>query len=272
MTDFLDTLATNYGAGLRLLDFMQEPEPSRQTINDWVSEQTEERIKDLIPEGAITPATRLVLANAIYFDAKWQQPFEAELTGDGAFHTLDGQEVTVPMMNMSKPPTLSYMQGQGYQAVELPYKGGQASMLLIVPDQGQFESFEAGLDAAQVRSIVGELEPQQVELTMPKFSFEANASLAPTLANMGMPDAFGDAADFSGMTGDRSLLISDVFHKAFVAVDEAGTEAAAATAVVMVEMAMPMPNIVLTVDRPFVFMIRDTESGTLLFVGRVVEL
>jgi serpin B len=272
MTDFLDTLAANYGAGLRLLDFMQEPEPSRQTINDWVSEQTEDRIKDLIPEGAITPATRLVLANAIYFDAKWQQPFDADLTRDGAFYTLDGKEVTAPMMNMSKPPTLSYTQGQGYQAVELPYKGGQASMLLIVPDQGQFESFEAELDAEQVRSIVGALEPQEVELTMPKFSFEANASLAPTLANMGMPDAFGDAADFSGMTGDRSLFISDVFHKAFVAVDEAGTEAAAATAVVMAEMALPISNIVLTVDRPFVFMIRDTESGALLFVGRVVEL
>jgi serpin B len=272
LADFLDTLAANYGAGLRLLDFGAEPEPSRKKINDWVSEQTEDRIKDLIPQGAITPLTRLVLANAIYFDAKWTQPFDEALTRDGAFYTLDGAEATVPMMRMRELPMLSYAQGQGYQAVELPYKGGQASMLVIVPDQGQFEAFEAGLDAGQLKSIVEALEPKQVALTMPKFSYESELPLAKTLAAMGMPDAFDAKADFSGMDGTHELFISDVFHKAFVAVDEAGTEAAAATAVVMTLKGMPMPDVELTVDRPFVFMIRDVESGALLFVGRVVRL
>jgi serpin B len=271
LAEFLDTLAQNYGAGLRLLDFQKEPEPSRQTINDWVSEQTEEKIKDLIPQGAITPDTRLVLANAIYFDADWQHPFAQERTRDGTFTTLVGEQVTVPMMAMPEPPALPYARGQGYQAVELPYQGERMSMLVLVPDAGQFEAFEAALDAGRVESTLSELELKQVALTMPKFSYESDFDLSATLIGMGMPDAFGSAADFAGMSGARDLYISDVFHKAFVAVDEAGTKAAAATAVVMQEMAMPMIDVELVIDRPFIFIIRDIKTGAILFVGRVLD-
>lgn len=271
LSEFLDTLAENYGAGLRLLDFEHESEPSRQTINEWVSQQTEERIKDLIPQGGITPATVLVLVNAIYFNAEWLHPFAESSTYDDTFYTLDGGQVTVPMMAMAEPLTLSHAQGEGYQAVELLYKGQEMSMVVVVPDEGQFEAFEAALDAGRVETILGALEPKQVALRMPKFTYESEFGLAGTLAAMGMPDAFGTGANFSGMDGSRNLFISDVFHKAFVAVDEAGTEAAAATAVVVAKMAAPVYDVELTVDRPFVFLIRDLESGAILFVGRVVN-
>jgi serpin B len=270
LSAFLDVLARNYGAGLRLLDFEKEPEASRQAINDWVSEQTEKKIKDLIPSGGITRDTTLVLSNAIYFDADWEQPFAKARTADGVFNTLDGREVTVSMMSMSEPASLPYAAGQGYQAVELPYKGGEMSMVILVPDAGQFEAFEAALGAGRVDAILGELEPKQVDLKLPKFSYESSFSLAQKLAAMGMPDAF-EAADFSGMDGTDQLFISEVFHKAFVAVDEAGTEAAAATAVVVGKMALPMVDIQLVVDRPFIFTIRDVNNGTVLFVGRVLN-
>ena len=271
LAEFLDTLAQNYGAGLRLLDFESAPEPSRQTINEWVSEQTEERIMDLIPQGAITPLTRLVLANAIYFDAEWVHPFAKDLTRDAPFYTLDGGQVSAPMMAMNDPAMLSYAQGAGYQAVELPYQGNEMSMLVVVPDAGQFESFEAALDAKQVDAILEQVESKRVVLNMLKFTYESKIGLAGTLAGMGMPNAFGNA-DFSGMDGTHDFVISGVFHKAFVAVDEAGTEAAAATAVVVgLTSIAPEPDVVLTVDRPFVFVIRDMESGTILFVGRVVN-
>ena len=272
LAEFLDTLARNYGAGLRLLDFQQKPEPSRQTINDWVSDQTEEKIKDLIPQGGITPDTRLVLANAIYFDADWQHPFSKDRTQDAPFNTLDGEQVTVPMMATEDPVSLSYAQGEGYQAVELPYQGGQMSMLILVPDAGRFEAFEAALDAGRVETILGQIQSQVVILRMPKFSYTSDFELAKTLAALGMPVAFRHReADFSGMDGTRDLFIGDVFHKAFVAVDEAGTEAAAATAVVMKAIAMPLFDVELTVDRPFVFLILDLETGTILFVGRVLN-
>jgi serpin B len=270
LTEFLDLLARNYGAGLRLLDFENESEASRQVINNWVSDQTEEKIKDLIPQGGITPNTSLVLANAIYFDADWLHPFEKAKTHDGQFNTLGGGTVTVPMMAMAEPQTLSYAQSEGYQAIELIYKGREMSMVILVPDAGEFEAFEADLNAERLQAILDELEPKQVALTMPKFTFESEFSLAQTLSEMGMPDAFG-AADFSGMDGTRNLFIGEVFHKAFVAVDEVGTEAAAATAVIMERMSVPIFDVELVIDRPFVFLIRDMSSGTVLFVGRVVD-
>jgi serpin B len=265
---FLDMLAVNYGAGLRLLDFAADPEGARQVINEWVSEQTEERIKDLIPQGGVDAATRLVLANAIYFFGKWAHPFDASRTRDGVFYTLDGREMLVPMMRMPEAEGLPYLGGDGYQAVELPYQREEMSLLILAPDEDRFEEFQADLDAQFVQALVEELAPRQVYLTLPKFSYESEFSLARMLAAMGMPDAFG-AADFSGMDGTQNLFISDVFHKAFVAVDEAGTEAAAATAVVVGE-SLPMVDVTLTIDRPFVFLIRDRETGSILFLGRVV--
>ena len=269
LTTFLDVLAENYGAGLRLLDFVNTPEESRLTINNWVSDQTEGRIEDLIPQGVIDTLTRLVLTNAIYFNAAWQYPFDEDMTEDGPFYLLDGGEVIVPMMSQTE--SFGYAEGDEYQAVELPYDGGELSMVILLPQAGHFDAFERSLDAQQVDAIMGRLEYSQVSLTLPKFEFESGFGLKETLAAMGMPVAFSGGADFSGMTGNRDLFIADVIHKAFVSVDEAGTEAAAATAVVMELTAVPGVPVEVTADRPFIFLIRDIETGTILFVGRIVD-
>ena len=266
---FLDVLAQNYGAGLRLLDFQGAPEPSRQTINRWVEEQTAEKIKDLLPEGSIDALTRLVLTNAIYFNAGWLHPFEAGATQDGAFHLLDGSTATVPMMHESE--RLGYGEGQGWQAVELPYVGGELSMVVLLPDEGQFEAFARGLDAAKLAGALSAIGPAQVALAMPRFKYEAGTQLRDALSKLGMAQAFSRDADFSGMTGQPDLYIDNVYHKAFVAVDEKGTEAAAATAVVMELKAMPAQPKEVTVDRPFIFLIRDVETSAILFLGQLVN-
>jgi len=269
LSSFLDVLAENYGAGLRILDFITETERSRVTINDWVSDQTEGRIEDLIPQGAINELTRLVLTNAIYFNAVWKCPFDEDMTADGLFYLLDGGQVTVPMMKQME--SFGYTEGEGYQAVELPYDGGELSMVILLPEAGKFEAFEETLNAQQVDAIISDLQYNEVTLTMPQFEFDSEFSLKDTLAEMGMPIAFSGGADFSGMTGNPELFISDVVHKAFVAVDEAGTEAAAATAVIMELTAVPEPPVEVTIDRPFIFLIRDIETGAILFVGRVLN-
>ncbi|MDP3879504.1 MAG: serpin family protein [Dehalococcoidales bacterium] len=284
---FLDVLAENYGAGLRIVDFINETEKSRVTINDWVSDETEGRIEDLIPQGAIDELTRLVLTNAIYFNAAWQYPFSEDATADGQFHLLDGTQVTVPMMRQTE--SFGYMFGgeefhllhdsgdstwilQRFQAVELPYDGGELSMVIILPETGQFETFEENLNDQRVNDIMESLQHARVNLMMPRFEFDSEFSLKETLAGMGMPVAFTENADFSGMTGNRELLISDVLHKAFVAVDEAGTEAAAATAVIVGVTSAPVdPPMEVTIDRPFIFLIRDIETGAILFIGRVLN-
>jgi serpin B len=270
LPEFLDLLAENYGSGLRLLDFAADPESSRVTINDWISDKTEGRIKNLIPPGAIDKLTRLVLTNAIYFNAAWATPFEKSQTQDGPFHLLGGGQVTVPMMK--KTESFGYAEGQNYQAVELPYDGRELSMVILLPKSSQFDAFENTLDAGQVNGILKKLSQRQVALSLPRFKTESQFSLAETLAAMGMPVAFSGQADFSGMDGGKNLFISDVIHKAFVAVDEAGTEAAAATAVIMKLTSMlPEQPVEVAVDRPFVFLIRDTQTGTILFVGRIVN-
>jgi serpin B len=270
LTDFLDVLAENYGAGLRILDFMTETEKSRLTINDWVSNQTEERIKDLIPPGAIDALTRLVLTNAIYFNAAWDYPFNGNITADGPFYKLDSGQIIVPMMKQTE--SFGYTEGEGYQAVELRYDGDELSMVILLPASGNFEAFEEGLQAQQVNDIIRGLQRTLVALTMPQFEFDSEFRLAGTLADMGMPVAFSGGADFSGMTGNRELFISEVVHKAFVSVDEAGTEAAAATAVVMAGSGPEPPvPVEVTIDRPFIFLIRDIETGAILFVGRVLN-
>ncbi len=266
LLEFLDVVAENYGAGLKLLDFKNALEDSRIVINDWVSEETEGRIENLIPRGVLDNLTRLVLTNAIYFNAAWLSPFEKGLTRDGTFHLLDGAEVLVPLMKRTAGFGLAA--GDGYQAVELPYEGGELSMVVLLPDTGQFEAFEGSLDAALVRTIMSNLVRGRLALTMPKFEFGSGFDLADTLKGMGMPVAFSDSADFSGMTGSRDLAISDVVHKAFISVDEEGTEAAAATAVGVGPTSVP-PSVI--IDRPFIFLIRDIQTGTILFVGRVMD-
>ena len=268
---FLDLLAQNYGAGLRLLDFARAPEDSRVTINKWVSDQTENKIKDLIAPGAIVPATRLVLTNAIYFNAAWADQFKPEETQDGPFNLLDGSKVTVPMMHQTA--SFGYAEGDGYQAVELPYDKNELSMVILLPQAGKFQTFESTLDASHAATLVQNLKYKRVALTMPKFKFDSSFTLADALQALGMRDAFTyGPANFSGMDGTRDLFIGQVVHKAFVAVDEQGTEAAAATAVIMTAgAAMPEQPVAVTIDRPFVFLIRDIQTGAILFVGRVVN-
>jgi serpin B len=269
LTDFLDVLAENYGAGLRMLDFVNETEESRLIINDWVSDQTEGRIEDLIPQGVINWLTRLVLTNAIYFNAAWAYPFDEDITADAAFYLLDGGQVVVPMMRQTE--AFGYTDGEGYQAIELLYDGDELSMVILLPEAGNFEAFEGELQVDKVASIVSDLQPTEVALAMPRFEFDSEFSLKDTLTAMGMPVAFSTSADFSGMTGKRDLYIAEVLHKAFVSVDEAGTEAAAATAVPMELTAVPEPPVEVTVNRPFIFLIRDIETGAILFVGRVLD-
>jgi serpin B len=254
---FLNTLAQNYGAGMNLLDFINAPENSRVTINNWVSSQTNNRINDLLPQGSIDSLTRFVLTNAIYFDAAWQDPFPKS-TGDGTFNLLDGSAVTVPMM--SREGGYNYIKANGYQAIELPYSGNEIAMDLIMPDAGKFTAFESSMTADKVNGIIASLQNSFMALTMPKFSFDSSFSLKSALSALGMPIAFSDTnADFSGITGNTDLHISDVVHKAFVAVDEEGTEAAAATGVVIGLAAMPQYS--MTVDQPFVFLIRDIQTN-----------
>ncbi|MCJ7585380.1 MAG: serpin family protein [Anaerolineales bacterium] len=272
LPEYLDLLALNYGAGMRLVDFQNAPESARRQINEWVSDKTNKRIKDIIPPGVLDPSTRLALANAIYFKATWEYEFDPNETSDEPFHLLDGETVSVPMMGMETGRNFAYASGNGWQAVALPYKGGLTEMVIIVPDAGNFEAFESTLTADRYDEIFSALEPKKVILSMPKFTFETRYGLSDTLIQMGMQDAFDPSlADFSGMDGQRILFIGDALHEAFVAVDEKGTEAAAATVVIMGMGAMMPEGIVLTIDRPLLFFIRDVPTGTILFMGRVVD-
>ena len=267
---YLDLLAQNYGAGLRLVDFAGSPEPARQVINDWVSQQTKDKIKELFPQGSINENTRLALVNAIYFKASWLNAFYEENTSDGIFHLKDGGQVQTPMMTSGSAASY-YEKGDGFQAVALPYLGDTTRMVVVMPDEGQFDAFEAGLTVEKIDQILNGLSGAEVELTLPKFKVESSFNLGETLAGMGMADAFDTSkADFSGMDGLRDLFISQVVHKAFVNVDEKGTEAAAATGVAVGATAIQYPTVV-KVDRPFLFFIYDQKTGTILFAGRVMD-
>ncbi len=264
---YLDCLAESYDAGMRLLDFRAAPDPSRLVINDWVSTETEGKIEDLIPPGAITDYTRLVLTNAIYFNAAWISPFSEKLTHDGSFQLLNGSVVTVRLM--MQDGSFGYSHGPGYTAVELPYDGQELSMVIVMPEAGQLETFQAALDAPALATILGAIAPTHIQLTMPKFRFESSFALVPTLRAMGMHDVFTPfVADLSGIDGTRDLFVTDVLHKAYIGVNEAGTEAAAATAVIIGVTSVP-PQV--TIDRPFLFLIRDIATGAILFVGRVTN-
>ena len=269
LKDFLDGIAQNYGAGIQLADFIHGHEAVRKEINGWVSNKTNDKIQDLIPEGVLGPSTKMVLVNAIYFKADWLYPFDSNNTSDARFHLLDGSDVQVKMMSQGFFG-MAYAQGNGCQAVELPYQGETAAMDIIVPDEGKFSEFESTLNPQKLTEILSNLRPNAyLELGLPKFTFSTDLDLKDRLTEMGISDAFDpDRADFSGMTGGRDLYIGTVIHKAFVAVNEKGTEAAAATAGAMIESA---PNVTLTIDRPFIFIIRDLPSGQILFVGRVLN-
>ena len=268
LTPFLDTLSVHYGAELELLDFAGHPEESRETINQWVSQQTEGLITGLIPPGSIDWQTYLVLANAVYFSAEWLRQFEPAYTYPAAFTLLDGSEVQVQMMRGEE--TFPYYEGKGYTAVELPYKGEAISMVLILPDEGNFAAFEASFDAAVLDKVVASLEDTWITVQLPKFSFLSDFDLIPTLKAMGMTEAFeAGGADFSGMDGtdDGAPWISVVAHKAFISLDEFGTLAAAGTGMVLTKGLHDSFHAV----RPFILAIRDNETGTILFLGRVLN-
>jgi serpin B len=267
---FLDTLAANYGAGMRVVDFVEATEAARQAINDWVAGETNERITDLIPEGVLSEMTRLVLTNAVYLDATWSSIFAKDATSDAPFSLLDGSQVVVPTMHQES--FFPYAAGNGWQAVELPYVGEELAMVFLVPDAGRFAEVESLVGGGLLDEVVAGLEGVEVRLAIPKFEFRFKSSVADLLKAMGMPAAFDPgAADFSGMSAAADLFISDVIHEAFIKVDEEGTEAAAATAVIMDLTSAPVEVIDLTIDRPFLFSLYDRETGEILFLGRVLN-
>lgn len=267
--DFLDTLARFYGAGMRVVDYKTDASGARREINAWVSDQTEKKIPDLIPEGVLDELTRLVLTNAIYLKAPWEEPFEASATTPQRFTRLDGSTVDAPTMKQTIET--SYARLDGFEVVALPYAGDTLRMVVVVPATGRFRSVESTLDGAAVAAAFDALKPTTVNLSFPKFTFRTQLMLGTTLRELGMATAFSNAADFSGMTTEERLAISEVIHESFVAVDEKGTEAAAATAVVMRATAAPAEPVTLKVDRPFLFLIVDTQNRTPLFLGRVVD-
>ncbi len=272
---FLDTLAVNYAAGLWLVDFKSNPAQACLTINDWVARQTANKITDLLDQGDIDEFTRLVLTNAIYFNTAWAIPFNEEATYDGNFYLTDGSITTVPLMIPEEGygengEAYTAAPGPGYQAVELPYYGGEFSMLIVIPDQGRFTAFEQSLDYPLIQEIVNNLSEENITIRMPKFACESQFDLSKALADMGMPDAFNSQkADFSGIDGGvGQLYIGEVVHKTFISVDEAGTEATAATAVVVFGIGVQEPREII-INRPFIYMIRDIKTGAILFLGRV---
>jgi serpin B len=262
---YLEALASRYGAGLRLVDYKREAEAARKVINAWVDDQTEQRIPELLVPGVLTPESRLTLVNAIYLKAPWQTAFSAEASAPGAFTRADGSTVDVPMMQVGE--AMPYAAGTGWRAVEIPYVGGSLAMTVIVPDD--LAAFEAALTADELASITGALADAPVALTLPRFSIETKAQLGELLATLGMPTALSDAADFSGITTAEQLVIDEVIHQANIDVDEKGTEAAAATAVVMRAGSAPAEPVTLRVDHPFLFALRDVPTGAILFLGRV---
>jgi serpin B len=271
LPDYLDLLAENYGAGMRLVDFADAPEPARVEVNDWVSDQTEQMIQDLIPRGVVNSLTRLVLTNAIYFKADWQRKFKERDTRRNPFTLLDGRQVTVDMMRQSQ--SFEYEEGDGWQAVALPYRGGEFSLVVLLPERDRFREFEARTDAARLAEMLARLAETRVNLGLPKLDYGSSFSLKTTLSALGMPDAFDPSrADLSGMDGSRDLSVTEVLHKALVKVDEEGTVAAAATgAVIGVTSMPPAAEVEMIVDHPFLFLIRHDETGAVLFLGRVLN-
>lgn len=268
---YLDTLAEHFGTGVHVQNFKLDPEGSRETINDYVQKVTESRIKDLLPEKSIDTSTRLVLTNAVYMNAHWKVPFEPKATNDAPFTKLDAQKANVKMMHQET--YFSALVGNGYSAVELPYEDDNLSMLLVIPDAGTFGAFEGNFDAAKLKAVRTGMKVERVELAMPRFEFPSTIPASDVMKKLGMVSAFGGGADLSGITTSEPLKVAEIFHKAFIKVQENGTEAAAATAVVIgPTSAAPIENRVkINADRPFMFVISDKPTGTVLFMGRVLD-
>lgn len=265
---FLDTLAADYGAGMHAVDFASAAESARKAINDWVAEQTYDRIPELLKQGDVDDSTAAALVNAIYFKANWIRRFDPEGTHPAPFHLLDGSTIDVPTMHGSAIRT-SYVSSDGWRAFRLPYWG--ASMFVIIPDEGQFAAVESALDPSLVTAF--DREPRDVSLTLdlPRWQSDQRVDLIPPLESLGIVDLFDwEKSDLSGITTAEQLFVKTAVHQANVSVDENGTEAAAATAVVPERVSMP-ELISLSVDMPFIYLISDDATGEILFMGRVLD-
>ncbi|MCM2465718.1 serpin family protein [Methanoculleus oceani] len=266
---YIDTATRWYGANVTNLDFISDPGGSRETINRWVERETEEKIRDLLPPGSIDPLTRLVITNAIYFKGTWVEQFDVNETTDEEFRVAPNATVTVPMMHGDA--VYPYAETEALQVLEMPYAHGnetELAMLVLLPREDNLTAAEEALDAERLAGLREALVSQNVRVSFPKFTLETGYPLPGVLAAMGMPTAFAnDAADLSGMDGTRDLFVTGVFHKAFIDVNEEGTEAAAATGVIGGRGAAP----IFRADHPFVFLIVEKDSGTILFMGRVVN-
>jgi serpin B len=268
LQSFLDTISVDYGAPLQTVDFATQPEVSRLAINDWVADETHNLIQNLLGPGSITPVTVLVLVNTIYFRAGWLEKFDPTYTAPGTFTKLDGSEVTVPIMTGEF--SMRYHEGAGYDAVEVPYKGEECSMVLILPDEGEFANIESALTASVLDTVFSSLSyGWHVILSVPKFSFETRYDMSSVLEDMGISTAFYPGANFSGIDGtdDGSPWVSFVAHKSFISIDEWGTLAAAGTATGFTVGISFRFN----ANRPFLFVVRDNETGSILFMGRVLD-
>ena len=264
---YLDVLAQHHGAGLFLLDF-GAAERARSTINGWVADQTEQRIKDLLPAGSIDGDVVLVLTNAIYFKASWLTPFRPSETRPAAFHAEAGER-TVDTMHLDVEAP--YAEKDGYQLLRLAYASADVSMLLLLPPEGPLTAATTQLDAQRFEALRAALSSHAVILSLPKWTLESERRLREPLKALGVHAAFtAGQADFSGMDGERGIYIDQVYHKAFVAVDEEGTEAAAATAVVTKHLSI-MPSVKLAFDRPFMYAVMDEPTGQVLFMGQLAD-
>ncbi|MBQ1009856.1 serpin family protein [Micromonospora sp. M51] len=264
---FRDTLAGYYGAAPHPVDFGGNPEGARQEINTWVSDRTNAKIPELLQPDGVSPDTRLILTNAIYLMAAWKYPFTPTATALGPFTRDDGSVVDVSIMR-GPFDRMGYLEGDGWRAVDVPYAGDGLAMAIVMPTRGDLAAVEANLDATWLGALLTGFQVTDVQLRLPRWRFRLPAELGAALGSLGMPTAFTAQADFTGMSADPSLCIDDVVHETFIAVDEKGTEAAAATAVVVRPPSIPQgPQFF--VDRPFLYVIHDRLTGVPLFLGRV---
>ncbi|MBM4025340.1 MAG: serpin family protein [Planctomycetes bacterium] len=271
LAPFIKVVEDHYRGRLERVDFVQAAEKARQTINGWVEKQTNGKIKDLLGPGVLDRMTRLVLTNAVYFKGDWASQFRKDRTEDGPFTLLDGGKVQVPLMNQQA--TFGYGETDTLQALEMPYAGGELSMVILLPKQrGGLGAVEKTLTEENVSKWLSGLRKQEVIITIPRFKMTHKLNMGAVLQSMGMTDAFSGQADFSGMTGRQDLFLSAVVHQAYVDVNEEGTEAAAATGAVMSLVSMAPARIPeFRADHPFLFLIRDLPTGSLLFLGRVMN-
>jgi len=273
LEEYFSRVEQYYGGKVANLDFKQEPEKSRQTINSFIEQQTNDKIKELLPKSppVIKSDTRLVLTNAIYFKGEWVLQFDKSKTKEAEFKITPTQSVKAQMMTLiGEKAKFNYAETENLQILEMPYKGEELSMLVLLPREGTLEEFEQSLTIQKLNEWKNSIQETKIDVYLPKFKFETKYFMKEDLKAMGMPTAFSMAADFSGMTGSQDLFIDNVIHQAFIEVNEEGTEAAAATAVIMAEESAAFSNM-FKADHPFIFIIQEKETGNILFMGKMSD-